>query len=100
MGESAGTSPGVARLVEVQLDRVSCEIQDIRRSGTIDVGESQTAAVEEISAVETGRLGHGDLRPEAAKPKIGPVADLPVADANQIGQPIAGHVGQEDRLAA
>ena len=37
-------------------------------------------------AIEPGRVVHRDLRAEAAVAEIGPVADLAVADAHQIGQ--------------
>ena len=44
------------------------------------------------------RVVHRDLGAEAAVAEIRPVADLAVADAHQVGQAVAGHVGQIDRL--
>ncbi len=41
---------------------------------------------------------HGDLGAEAAITQVGPVAHLTVADAGEVGQAIAGQIGEEDRL--
>ena len=50
--------------------------------------------------VEPGRVVHRDLGAEAAVAEVRPVADLAVADAHDVGQAVAGHVGQVDRLRA
>ena len=44
------------------------------------------------------RVVHRHLGAEAAVAEVGPVADLAVADAHEIGQAIAGHVGEVDGL--
>src|SRR6266852_3626177 len=43
---------------------------------------------------------HLHLGAETAVAKIGPVTDFSIADANDIGEPVAGEVGEEDRLGA
>ena len=45
-----------------------------------------------------GRIAHRDLGAEAAIAEVRPVADLAVADAHDVGEPVADHVGEEDRL--
>ena len=50
--------------------------------------------------VEPRRVVHRHLGAEAAVAEVGPVADLAVADAHEVGQPVAGHVGEVDGLRA
>ena len=47
---------------------------------------------------EPGRVVHGHFRAEAAVAEIGPVAHFAVANANQVGEAVAGEVGEEDRF--
>ncbi|MNL05681.1 hypothetical protein D3C87_1262920 [compost metagenome] len=100
MCEAAATPPGIAGLIEINIDRVTREIKDVRGAGPIDVGEAQAVAVEQVGVIEAGRLRHGDLGAEAAITKVGPVADRAVANAHEVGQAIPGHIGEKDRLAA
>ena len=51
-------------------------------------------------SVEPRRVVHRDLGAEAAVAEVGPVADLAVADAHEVGQAVAGHVGEVDGLRA
>ena len=50
--------------------------------------------------VEPGRAIHRHLRAEAAVAEVRPVADFAVADAHEVGQAVARHVGEVDRLRA
>jgi hypothetical protein len=50
---------------------------------------------EAIGALEPRAGVHHDLGAEAAVALVGPIHDLAVADAHQILQAIAGHVGEE-----
>ena len=56
--------------------------------------------VELVRVVEPGRVVHRDLGAEAAIAEVGPVADIAVADADDVGQAVAGEVGQVDGLRA
>ena len=56
--------------------------------------------VELVRVVEPGRVVHRDLGAEAAVAQVGPVADLAVADADEVGQAVAGQVGEVDGLRA
>ena len=76
------------------------EIDDIGRAGAVDVGQPDALLVELVRVVEPGRVVHTDLGAEAAVAQVGPVADLAVADARQVGQAVAGQVGQVDGLRA
>ena len=49
-------------------------------------------------AVEDRRAVHRDLGAETAIAEIGPVADFAITDAQDVREPVAGHVGEEDRL--
>ena len=52
------------------------------------------------ACVEPRRVVHRDLGAEPAVAEVRPVADLAVADAHEVGQPVAGHVGEVDGLRA
>ena len=56
--------------------------------------------VELVRPVEPRRVVHRHLRAEPPVAEVRPVADLAVADANQIGQAVARHVGEKQRLGA
>ena len=56
--------------------------------------------LEQVRRVEPRRVVHRDLGAEAAVAEVRPVADLAVADAHEVGEAVAGHVGEEDRLRA
>ena len=47
-----------------------------------------------------GALIHRDLGAEAAVAEVRPVAHFAVADAHEVGQSVAGHVGEEDGFGA
>src|SRR5688572_16035796 len=56
--------------------------------------------IEQVRRVEPGSVVHRHLSAEATVTQIGPVAYLPIADAYQVGQSIAGAVGQVYGLGA
>ena len=93
-------APAVARLVEVETHAVAVQVDDVGGAGAVDVGQADALLVELIRVVEPGRVVHRDLGAEAAVAEIGPVADLAVADAHQVGEAVAGHVGEVDGLGA
>ena len=72
----------------------------VGRARAVDVGQADALLVEQVGTVEPGRVVHRDLGAEPAVAQVGPVADLAVADAHQVGEAVAGHVGQVDRLRA
>ncbi len=47
-----------------------------------------------------GACVHGDLGAEPAVAEVGPVADLAIADADQVGKTVAAEVGEIDGLGA
>src|SRR5260370_17380671 len=57
-------------------------------------------AVEQIRLFEPRRVVHFDLGAELPIAKIGPVANFAIANANDVGESIAGEIRQEDRLCA
>ncbi|WP_244428322.1 hypothetical protein [Sinorhizobium fredii] len=56
--------------------------------------------VKAIWTIKEGRIVHRNLGAEAAMPEIGPVADLAVADADEVGQPVTAHVGEVEGVCA
>ena len=61
--------------------------------------EVDAPRIEQVEPLEHGRVGHRDLGTEPAVAQIGPIADLAIADADDVGEAVAGHVGEEDRLS-
>ena len=96
--DPARVAPTVSRLVEKDPDAVTSEIEYVRSPRTIRIGNADPPLIEQIGPVESGRVVHRDLGVETAVAPIGPVTNLAVADAQDIGQPVAGHVGEIDRL--
>src|SRR3974390_1205411 len=54
--------------------------------------------IKKIRAFKDGGIAHRYFCAEPAIAQIRPVADLAVADAHDIREPMPGHCGQEDRL--
>src|SRR5258708_27354967 len=100
MAQGVLGTPAVARLVKVQVNLAAGEINNVQGSRAVHVSEAYPPAIEQIGAVKLWGPVHGDLRPKVAIPEVRPVAHLPISDANQIGQTITRHVGQENRLCA
>ncbi len=93
-------APAVAGLVEVEAHAVAVQVDDVGGAGAVDVGQPDALVVELVRVVEVGRVVHGDLGAEAAVAQVGPVADLAVADAHQVGEAVAAQVGEIDGLGA
>jgi hypothetical protein len=97
---TARTIP-VAGLVEIQIDGAAAgEVDDVGGAGAVDVRQVDAVAVEQFLVIEARRPIHDDLRAEAAVPEVRPVAHLAVPHAHQIDEPVARHVGDEDRFGA
>ena len=57
MAQDALRAPGIAGLIEVKLNRAAGEINDVGGSGSVDVGQPDAAAVEQIAAGRTTAPG-------------------------------------------
>ena len=99
-GQAARLAPAVAGLVEVEAHAVACQVDDVGGARAVDVGQADAPLVELIGVVEPGRVVHRDLGAEAAVAEVRPVADLAVADAHEVGEAVAAHVGEVDGLRA
>ena len=100
LGQTARFAQPVARLVEVEPHAVAVQVDDVVGARAVDVGQADAPLVELVGVVEPGRVVHGDLGAEAAIAQVRPVADLAVADAHQVGEAVAAHVGEVDGLRA
>ena len=100
MIQHARRAPAVSRLVEVQLNRVAGEINDVGGSRAIDVRQLNAPPVKQVRPVESGRMVHRDLGAESPVAEVRPIAHFAVADANQIGKAVAGHIRQKNGLGA
>ena len=76
------------------------QVDDVGGAAAVDVGQANAPVVELVRVVEPGRVVHGHLGAEAAIAQVGPVADLAVADADDVGQAVAGEIGEVDGLCA
>ena len=65
----------------------------------VDVGQADALVVELVRVVEPRRVVHRHLGAEAAVAEVGPVADLAVADADEVGQAVAA-TGRRGRSTA
>ena len=54
--------------------------------------------IEHVRRIEHRRIVHRDLGAEPPVAEVRPVADFAVADPHDIGQAVARHVGEEDRV--
>src|ERR1700722_3298572 len=93
-----GGAPAVAALIEVDGYALPPEVENIRRSGPVGVSQANALGLELIGFVEPGRRVHRNFGAEPTITEIGPVADLAVADAREIREPVAGHVGEMNGL--
>ncbi len=99
VAEQIGGAQPVAGLIEIQADTARTGIDDIGGTRPVDIREGQPLGVEDVRGIENGRIRQGHLGAEPPIAEIGPVADFVKANPDKIGQSIADHVGQEDRLA-
>ncbi|RAO11355.1 hypothetical protein GUI43_03272 [Micromonospora noduli] len=98
VGQLGGGRPAVAGLVVPEPDLASAQVAQVHRAGAVHVGEEHPGRVELVQPGEPRRVVHLDLRAESSVADVGPVADGSVADPDQVGEPVAGHVGEEDAL--
>ena len=92
-------TPAVAGLIEIVLGRAIPQIQDIRSPAAIDIAEFEIARIKLLTVPhQSGRIVHKYLRAKTAVTQIGPVTDLAVADAHNIGLAVAAHIGQINAL--
>ncbi len=82
------------------MDRAAREVDDVCGARAVDVDQPDAPAVEQIRSIEPRRAVHDDLGAESTITLVRPIADLAVANADQIREAVARHVGQEDRLGA
>ena len=75
------------------------EIDDVGGAGAVDVRQPDAPRVELVGPVEARRAVHRHLGAEPAIAEIGPVADLAVAHAHDVGQPVAATC-RRDRSSA
>ncbi|MGB7838883.1 MAG: hypothetical protein WBL40_12305, partial [Terrimicrobiaceae bacterium] len=87
-------------MIEKETHTVAPDVDDIVGARAVDIGQTYALLAELVNAVEPWSVIHGDLGAEPAVAEVGPVANLAFADAYQVGQPIAAHVGQVDGLRA
>ena len=76
------------------------QVDDVGHARAIDVSQADTSLIELIGRVEPWGVVHRDFGSEASVAQVRPVAYLAVANAHEVGQAVAGHVGEIDRLAA
>ena len=79
---------------------VAMQVDDVSGARAVDVGQAHALVIELVRVVEMGRVVHGDFGPETAVAQIGPVTDLAVADAYQVGEAVAAEIGKIDGLGA
>ena len=82
------------------MDAIAAQINNIGDPATVDVGQPDTALIEQVRRVEARRIVHRHLGAEAAVAEIGPVADFAVANAHEVGQSVTGKIGEVDGLGA
>src|SRR5258708_21689326 len=92
------TAQTIAGLVKEKFDPVVPKINDINRTGAIDISKADASLVEEIRSIEPGSVIHGHLSPKASIAQVRPVAYLTIANTQQVGQSVATHVCQVHRL--
>ena len=93
-------TPAVSRLVEPEGDTISPQVNDIGGAGAVDICEPDVFLIEVIGVVEKRSSIHRHLGCEVPVACVGPVADLAIANAYDVGEAIACHVCQVDRLGA
>src|SRR5882724_5492791 len=93
-------TPTVSRLIEVDLHTIACQVDDVRRTGAINVGEANSFPVKQVGVLEPGSVVHVYLAAETPISKVGPVARLAVAYADDVTQSVAGKIRKKNCLGA
>ena len=76
------------------------QVQDVTRARAVDVGEADPLRIELVRGIEDGASVHCDFAPEAAIAVVRLVADLAVADAYDVDEPVTAHVDEKDGFGA
>jgi len=87
-------------LIEVETHAVVFEIDDVGDTAAVDIRQADALGIEQVGGVEPGRVVHRDLGAEATVAQVGPVTDFTVADAHEVGEAVARHVGEKDGFRA
>jgi hypothetical protein len=90
----------VSVLVEIDTNTIRAKIKNVRRPRAIGVRKVNAPLIKRSGIVKPGCVVKSDLGPESSVADIGPVTNLSVANAHQIRQPVAGHVGDIDGFRA
>src|ERR1041385_2972147 len=93
-------APAVAGLIEIYSRSFTRQVDYVVGSGSIYICDTNTRVLKLIGIIKPGRVIHGDFGAESTVAKVGPVADLAVANPDEGGQTIAAHVSQVNRLCA
>ena len=75
---------------------IAREVKDIHHAGAINIRQADALVVELVGVVEPRRFVHGDLGAKAGIAQIGPVKHFAIADAHEVGEAVARHIGQVD----
>src|SRR6185295_6488285 len=84
IGEHAGVTPAISRLIEVQTRFTGRDINDVDHARAVDISEMNATPVKLVRLVEPRRVVHRYLRAEAAIAEVGPITHFAVADAHEI----------------
>ena len=93
-------APAIARLVKIEVNAITAQINNIGDTATVDVSQPDTALIEQVRGVKPRRVVHRHLGAEAAVTEIGPVADFAVTNAHEVGQSVTRKIGEVDGLGA
>src|ERR1700728_2815398 len=95
-----GRAPTITRLIIPEPDLVPAQVDNVRSARPIDIRETDALLVELIGRIEERGCIHGNHCTETPIAKVRPVADLTVADPDEVPEAITGHVGDVDRLGS
>src|SRR5271170_763364 len=81
----------VSGLVEIDIHAVRADIENVGRSGSVNIGEMNILLVKLIRVVKPRRVVHRDLCSKGAVSYIWPITNFAVSHAQQVCQSIATH---------
>src|ERR1041385_5679967 len=73
-------APAVAGLIEIYSRSFTRQVDYVVGSGSIYICDTNTRVLKLIGIIKPGRVIHGDFGAESTVAKVGPVADLAVAN--------------------
>ena len=80
------------------MESVALAVEQIRSPRTVNVRNNQVCGIEILEAAQNRRVIHINCRTETTVAVVRPVAYLREADAYEVGETVARHVGGEHRL--